>query len=204
MSLPVGVYRPGATVLHRLPVGAKLGGLVLLSGAIVAVRGVESALVALALAVAIALVARVDLRATWRSLRTVLVVAVVAALLQWWWTSLPRAAETLLDLISLGLLAFSLSTTTAATAMIDAIVRWISPLRAVGVDPDRVALTIGLAIQSLPAILQLAAETRDAARARGLRTPRAWLTPFVIRVVARAHETGAALQARGIGDDETA
>ncbi len=44
-------------------------------------------------------------------------------------------------------------------------------------------------------------ETRDAARARGLRSPRAYLSPFVVRVIARAHETGDALTARGIGDD---
>ncbi|WP_300680000.1 energy-coupling factor transporter transmembrane protein EcfT [Nocardioides sp.] len=202
MSMPLGVYRPGRTLLHRLPVGLKLGGLIVLSVLIVALHGLPSALIGFGVAIVLALIARLDLASTWRSLRMVLIVAVVAALLQWWWTSAERAVETLLDLVSLGLLALSLSTTTASTAMIDAIVRWISPLRRVGVDPDRVALTIGLAIQSLPSALQLATETRDAARARGLRTPRAWLTPFVIRIVARAHETGAALQARGIGDDQ--
>ncbi|MFT4286808.1 energy-coupling factor transporter transmembrane component T family protein [Nocardioides sp.] len=200
MSMTLGVYRPGRTLLHRLPVGAKLAGLLVCSIGIVAFHGVRAAILALVVATVVALVARLDLRTTWRQLRTVLLVAVIAALLQWWWTSLPRAAETLLDLVSLGLLALSLSATTAATDMIDAIVRWLGPLRRVGVDPDRVALTIGLAIQSLPAILQLANETRDAARARGLRTPRAWLTPFVIRVVARAQETGDALHARGIAD----
>jgi biotin transport system permease protein len=200
--MPLGVYRPGTTVLHRLPVGAKLGGLIVLSVLIVALHGVPTSLAAFALALLLALLARLDLAATWRSLRMVMIVALVAAALQWWWTSGARAIETLVDLVSLGILALVLSTTTASTAMIDAIVRWISPLRRVGVDPDRVALTIGLSIQSLPAALQLATETRDAARARGLHTPRAWLTPFVIRIVARAHETGAALQARGIGDDD--
>ena len=85
--------------------------------------------------------------------------------------------------------------------MLDAFIRWITPLRRIGVDPERVALTFGLAIQALPGTVALAVETRDAARARGLRHPRAFLTPFVIRVVARAHETGDALHARGIGDD---
>lgn len=202
MSLPIGVYRPGSTVLHRLPVGPKLAALLGLSIGIVALHGLAPAAAGMGVAVAAALVARLDLLAVWRSLRVILIVALVAALLQWWWTSAERAGETLLDLLALGLLALCLSTTTASTAMIDAIVRWIEPLRRAGVDPDRVALTIGLAIGSLPVTLQLALETRDAARARGLRTPRAWLTPFVIRVVARAHETGAALQARGLGDDE--
>jgi len=103
--------------------------------------------------------------------------------------------------LALALAAIVVTTTTPVNDMLDAFIRWITPLRRVGVDPDRVALTIGLAIQSLPGTVALAIETREAARARGLRHPRAYLTPFVIRVVARAHETGDALQARGIGDD---
>lgn len=202
MSMPLGVYRPGHTWLHRAPVGAKLLGLIAISIAIVATHGIAPALGAAAAAFAVALVARLDLRATARSLRWVLVIAIFAGLLQWWWNSLPRAAETLLDLISLAILALALSTTTAATDMIDSIVRWLEPFRRIGLDPDRVALTISLAINALPSALQLATETRDAARARGLRGPRAWMTPFVIRIVARAHETGAALAARGVGDED--
>ena len=87
-------------------------------------------------------------------------------------------------------------------AMLDAVVRWIQPFRRFGVDPERVALTLGLAIQALPGTIAIALETRDAARARGLeRRPRAYLSPFVVRVVARAQETGDALAARGLGDD---
>jgi len=56
-------------------------------------------------------------------------------------------------------------------------------------------------VRSVPDTVALAAETRAAAKARGLdRSPRAHLTPFVIRVVARAHQTGDALEARGLGD----
>ncbi|MEP9381292.1 CbiQ family ECF transporter T component [Nocardioides cheoyonin] len=202
MSLTVGLYRPGGTLLHRLPVGAKLLGLAVLSVAIVVVRGPLTSVAFLAAAVVLALVGRLDLRVVARSLRGVLVVALVVAALQWWLFSLDRAVESLLDLVSLALLALTLTVTTAVTDMLDAVVRWAAPLRRFGLDPDRLALTIGLAVQALPGTLTLAQETRDAARARGLeRSPRAYLTPFVIRVVARAHETGDALAARGIGDD---
>jgi len=202
MSMTVGVYRPGRTLLHRLPVGVKLIGLAIGSIAIVLVRGPLSAVIFLALAVVLALVGRLELGVVARALRGVLIAAVIVAAFQWWLFSLDRAVESLLDLISLGLLALTLTVTTAITAMLDAVVRWLTPLRRVGLDPERVALTIGLAVQSLPGTLALAVETRDAARARGLeRSPRAYLTPFVIRVVARAHETGDALKARGIGDD---
>lgn len=201
MSMTVGVYCPGRTLLHRLPVGAKLLGLALTSVAIVVVRGPVSAVIFVAVAAGLAVLGRLELPLVARSLRGVLLLAVVVAALQWWLFSLDRAVESLLDLVSLALLALTLTVTTPVTAMLDAVVRWITPLRRVGVDPERVALTIGLAVQSIPGTLALAMETRDAARARGLeRSPRAYLTPFVIRVVARAHETGDALKARGLGD----
>ena len=196
----LGVYQPGDSVLHRAPVGPKLLGLVVTSIALVVVRGPVSGVLFLLGALTLALVARIPLLRIVRAVRALLLLAVAIAALQWWSSGLARAVESLLDLLTLGLLGLTLSYTTAVTDMLDAFVRWITPLRRFGVDPERVALTVGLAIQSLPATFTLAVETRDAARARGLRTPRAYLTPFVVRVVARAHETGAALQARGIGD----
>ena len=204
MSTPLllGVYQPGATVLHRLPVWAKVAGLGLLSLTIVLVRDVGAAVGFLAFALVVATVGKVGLRTLARSTRGILVIAVIASALQWWAAGPAKAAETLLDLVSLALLALAVTATTPVNAILDSLVRGIGPMRRIGVDPDRVALTIGLAIQAIPGTVALALETRDAARARGLgRHPRAYLTPFVIRVVARAHETGDALHARGIGDD---
>lgn len=197
----LGVYQPGRSLLHRLPVGPKIAGLSVFSLAVVLVRSLPAAVVFLAFAVVLALVARIDLGLLVRSLRSVVVVALVFAALQWLLYGWAKAGETLLDLVALALAAIVVTTTTPVNDMLDAFIRWITPLRRFGVDTERVALTIGLAIQAIPGTVALAIETRDAARARGLRHPRAYLTPFVIRVVARAHETGDALQARGIGDD---
>ena len=203
MSQPVllGVYQPGGSPLHRLPVGVKLAGLAALSLAIVLVRSMPASLVFLAAALLLALVGRVSLRTLVRAARGVLLVALVVAGFQWWLSGYAKAVETLVDLLALALAAVVLSATTPVNAMLDAIVRWVAPLRRLGVDPERVALTFTLAIQALPGTMTLAVETRDAARARGLRSPRAYLSPFVVRVIARAHETGDALTARGIGDD---
>lgn len=204
MSSPVlvALHRPGTTALHRLPVGPKLAGLAALSLAIVLVRDLRAAALLFVVALALAAAARVGLRVLVRSTRMVLVAAVLVAALQWWVDGPAKAGESLLDLLALALAALAVSVTTPVNAILDALVRWISPLRRIGVDPERVALTIGLAVQALPGTVALALETRDAARARGLgRHPRAYLTPFVIRVVARAHETGDALHARGIGDE---
>lgn len=201
-DLMAGLHQPGDTILHRLPVGAKVLGLAALSLAIVLVRDVRAAPAFLAVTLLLAAVARVPLPSVWRAARGVLVVAVVASLLQWWWYGGEKAVETLLDLLSLGLAALSLTATTEVNEMVDALSRWARPLKVLGVSPDRVALTVALTVGALPGTIVLARETRDAARARGLdRNPRAYLSPFVIRVVARAHETGDALHARGIGDD---
>ena len=201
-DLMAGLYQPGNTVLHRLPVGAKVLGLAVLSLAIVLVRDVRSAPVFLAVTLLLALVARVPMRSLWRAARGVLLIAVVAGAFQWWWYGAPKAVETFLDLISLALAALALTATTTVNEMVDALARWARPLRVVGVDPERVALTVALTIGALPDTIAIARETRDAARARGVeRNPRAYLSPFVIRVVARAHESGDALHARGIGDD---
>jgi biotin transport system permease protein len=197
----VGVYQPGHTLLHRLPVGVKLAGLAVLSLSIVLVRSMPASWVFLAVALLLALVARVRLGTLARAARSILLLAAFVSAFQWWSYGRDKAIETFVDLLALSLAAVVVTATTPVNAMLDAFIRWITPLRRVGVKPERVALAFGLAIQALPGTVALALETRDAARARGVRHPRAFLTPFVIRVVARAHETGDALHARGIGDD---
>lgn len=199
MSQPViiGLYQPGTTVLHRLPVGAKLAGLAGFSLAIVLVRSWPSAVAFFAVAVALAALARLPWRTVVRQTRVIVVMAVMIAAFQGWFFGPARAIESMLDLITLTILALVVTATTAINAMIDAIVRWCRPMP--GVDADRVALLLALAIRAIPASLELATQTRDAAVARGLgRHPRAFLSPFVVRVVANAQLTGDALAARGL------
>ncbi|MBZ5737129.1 CbiQ family ECF transporter T component [Nocardioides mangrovi] len=196
-----GVYQPGHTLLHRAWVGAKVAGLAAFSLTVVLVRSMPASWLFLAVAALLAVVARIEPRLLLRSLRPVLYMGAIFGALQWVFYGPSRAIEAVVDLLALALAAIVVTATTQVNAMLDAFIRWIRPLRHVGVDPDRIALTVGLAIQALPGTVALAVETRDAARARGLRHPRAYLTPFVIRVVARAHETGDALHARGIGED---
>ncbi|WP_300405354.1 energy-coupling factor transporter transmembrane protein EcfT [uncultured Nocardioides sp.] len=203
MSSPllVGVHQPGDSWLHRCPTGVKLLGLAAFSLTVVLTRSAVAAPVFLGLALLAAAVGGVRLATLARATRAILVLAVVAAGFQWWIDGPAKAVETLVDLVALALAAITVSATTPVNAMLDTLVRAARPLRHVGVDPERVALTISLAIGALPGTLALALETRDAARARGLgRNPRVYLTPFVVRVVARAHEQGDALAARGLGD----
>jgi len=197
----IGDYRPGTTWLHRLPAGAKLLALFAIGIATLVVRGPLASVAALAVAVVLLAWAGAGLATILRSLRGLLVMVAVLFAWQAWQSGWPRAIETVGDILALALMATVLTVTTRVDDLLEAITAGLRPLRRVGLDADRVALTFALTIRAIPATLELAQETRQAAQARGLeRDPRARLTPFVIRVVARAHETGAALHSRGIGD----
>ena len=199
---PLGDYQPGTSVLHRLPVGAKLLGLLVLSVAGVALRGVPTTATLLALGLLACAVAGVRLLRAVRALRGVAIGLALLAAYQAWLQGEERAFVVVGSLVAMVLLATAFTTTTSIERMVDAITRWLEPFRRTGVRPELVALAFSLLVRGIPLTLEIAAETRDAARARGLaRSPRAYLTPLVIRVVAHARATGEALHARGIGDD---
>lgn len=198
----LGLHQPGGTALHRMPAGAKLLALLAIGVVVVVVRGPWTGVAFLGGALVLVLWARMGLRVLGRTLRGLLVVAVLLAAYSTWQLGWERAVEVVADLLALVLAATVLTVTTPIDEMLDAITRGLGPFRRLGVDPERVALAFGLTIRAVPVTIDLATETRDAALARGLeRDPRARLVPFVIRVVAHARDTGAALQARGIGDD---
>lgn len=198
----LGLYRPGTTALHRMPPGAKLSCLFLISIAITVLRGPESALVALGLSLVLVVWARMSLRVLLRALRPIIVVAVLLGGFQVWQRGWPVAIEVVADLFALVIVASAMTATTPIDAMLDTIARAFRPFRRFGANPERIALAMALMLRSVPGLLEIAGETRDAAKARGLeRNPRAILVPMALRTVAKAQATGEALAARGIGDD---
>ena len=201
-NLLVGAYRPGTTIWHRIPAGPKLGLLAAFGVATVAVPGPWGALALLAFALLLVAWVRIPVRATVRALRPLLLVVVVVTAFQAWQQGWPTAIHVVAGLLASVIAALVFTATTPIDSMLDAIVRGLGPFRRIGVNPERVALSFSLMIRAIPGILEIAHETRAAAKARGLeRSPRALLVPMAIRTVAHAYETGAALHARGIGDD---
>lgn len=198
---PLGLYRPGATVLHRAGPGAKLGGLAALGVLVVVLRGPGSAAALLAAVAGAAGLGRLPLRATARSVLPVLLTATLLGAYQWWARGWQVGVEVAVDLVSLVLAATVVTSTTPADRMLDALGAAARPLRRVGLPPETVALAVGIMLRAIPALLETFTETRDAARARGLdRSPRALLVPAAVRTVARARATGDALAARGLAD----
>ncbi len=97
-----------------------------------------------------------------------------------------------------------LTLSTPTPELLDALQRALQPLRFVGVSPLRVALTIALMIRSIPYLIGLFDDARDAARARGAeRNVVAHLLPVVLGAVAYSERTGEALIARGLGEQHS-
>lgn len=199
--VPLSAHRPGNTPLHRLPAGPKLGLLFGYGVLVVGLHGPLPAVAAVAFSLGLAVTARLGPAELWRGLRPLLFVVAFLAAFQWWQRGGAIAVEVAGTVLALAIAATVVTTTTATDRLLDAIVRGLGPFRRIGVKPERVALAFSLAMAAIPRIAEIAAETRDAARARGLeRSPRAYLTPMAIRTVAHAQATGEALTARGLGD----
>jgi biotin transport system permease protein len=197
----IGVYVPGTSLLHRARAGVKLAGL----AAVLAVLGVvRTPVVVAATAVLVAVLtvaAGVDLRRLAAQLRPVVPALVVVAALQVWLAG-PVPALVVVGSIAVAVAAAALVTlTTRTTDLLDALVAALGPARRIGVDPERVALVLALAVRSVPVLAALAREVHEARAARGAeRSLRAFAVPFVVRSLRYADRLGEALVARGVDD----
>ena len=197
----VGSYVPGSSPLHRAPAGAKLA--VLAAGllTLAVLRSPAAVGAGAAVVVAAAVLAGVPARALAAQVAPVVPALVLVAAVQVWLAG-PRAA-----LVATGSLlvavaaAGTVTLTTRTQELIDALVRGLGPLRRVGVEPERVALVLALAVRSVAVLAEIARQVREARAARGAeRSLRAFAVPFVLRSLRHADRLGEALAARGVDD----
>jgi biotin transport system permease protein len=110
----------------------------------------------------------------------------------------PALINTARVTVAIGL-ASLLTLTTPLGELMTGVERGLRPLRRVGVDPERVALTLSLTMSTLPAMARAAQQVREAQRARGGgRSLRHFAVPFLVLALKHADELGEALAARGV------
>ena len=197
----IGLYVPGGSPVHSAPAGAKLAALAVLLAVLAAVPGPWPIAAAAVLLVAGAAASGVGGRAVLAQIRPLLWVLVPVTALQAWLAG-PGAAVRTASALLLAVAAAGLVTLTTRTeSLLEALVGVLRPLRRVRVDPDRVALVLALAVRSVPVLVELATQVRQARSARGAeRSVRAFAVPFVIRALRHADRLGEALAARGVED----
>lgn len=143
---------------------------------------------------------RVPPRALFKQLRVLTVVIAAAFLVNALFLGWAQAAL-LSGRIWLAVLVATVFTlTTAASDVLDAVVRTIRPI--VGeARAERAALAVQLTLRSIPQLNAVVREVLDARKARGLeRSIRAIFVPTLVRSLTSANELGDALLARGYGD----
>jgi biotin transport system permease protein len=197
----LGAYLAGDSPVHRAPAGLKLGllgaGLLLLA----LLPGFVPVLVAGLVVVGLAALARVGARPLTAQVRPLLWLLVPLTALQLWLSGPVRALTIAGGLVVAVAAAGLVTLTTRTEQLLDALVAGLRPLRRAGVDPERVALVLALAVRSVPVLVGIAREVQQARAARGAeRSVRAFAVPFVIRSLRHADRLGEALEARGVDD----
>ncbi|WP_009478292.1 energy-coupling factor transporter transmembrane protein EcfT [Rhodococcus sp. JVH1] len=199
----IGLYRPGDSLLHRMPAGLKL--LLLIASIVTATVFVrtplEVGLVILVVGLLFA-VAGIPWRVAVAQLRPVVWMLLIIAVFQVLITSPARAIVVCGVLLISVALAALVTLTTRVTDMLDTVSRALGPLRRFGVDPDRIGLLLALAIRCIPLLTGIVQEVAQARKARGLQwSMTALATPVLVRALRTADAMGDALVARGVDDD---
>jgi biotin transport system permease protein len=196
-----GIYQPGTSLLHRSAAGAKLLGLLILSTVLVAWKSPAMVLAGLVVVVGLYAVAGFGARTLVAQAWPLRWFVLFLLPFQWWTAGWQMAVVVVGTLVVAVVGAALVSLTTRVSDLLDVIARILEPARAIGVDPDRVALLLALTIRAVPVISATLQEARDARRARGLeRSTRALVTPVVVRTIRHADRVGDALAARGVDD----
>ena len=197
----LGLYLPGSSVIHRTTAGVKLAAMLAVGVGSIFLDHAWQVGSAILVVLAGYVVARIPIRTTVRQVRPLIWIAAFVATFHVIVNGWQRAFVVVGVIAMLVLLASLVTLTTRTTAMVDAVVAVCRPLRRVGVDPERLGLLLALSIRSVPVVVGLAEEVRDAQRARGLTaSPRAFAVPLIVRSLRHADALGDALVARGVDD----
>ena len=185
-----------------MPVGVRLALMLVAEVLLVLlVRSLPAAAVATGMVSAAYLVAGVRPAQAWRTLRVVLLFAVVVAGLQALVLPVERALLIGIVMVLAVAIAALVTLTTSTTDLLDALERGLGPLRPVGVDPERVALTLALTMRTVPVIGGFGRRLREAGRARGARVGAiTYAIGLVVLTLQHAERVGDALRARGVDD----
>jgi biotin transport system permease protein len=197
----IGLYRPGTSVLHRLPAGWKLFAMFAGIIGLVALHrpweiGVAAAIVA-AVYVRAGIPARVVLRQLWPLRWLLLIVAVLQVVLSGWQAAVVVCGGLLISMA----IATLVTLTTRVTEILDVCQRLLRPFTRWGLDADRVGLVLAMTIRCIPLVAGIVDEVSQARKARGLGfSVVALVVPVVVRALRSADAMGDALIARGVDD----
>lgn len=198
----IGLHRPGHSILHRLAAGWKLAALVAFG--VVSVLLLRAWWMVLAVNLIIALLyaaAGFTPRLWWAQVRPMALLVGFTALFHLWISGWERAVAVSGLILALVAAAALVTLTTPTQRLMDVVVRLMTPLRPLGVDPDRVGLFLIVGLRAVPLVAELARGVREAQIARrATGSVQAFTVPLIVRSLREADALAEALVARGIDD----
>ncbi|MFE5284666.1 energy-coupling factor transporter transmembrane component T family protein [Nocardia sp. NPDC056611] len=194
----LSLYHDARTPVHVVPAGVKLAGLAVAGTALFFVSSITVLTGVLIVVLGLYALARIPWRTTGRQVLALLPFLGLIVIAQVVFTDARTAVLVGERLLTLVLLANLVTLTTRTSAMVDTIERALTPLRPLGVRPERVGLLVAMTIRFIPVIREQAELVRAAQRARGIERSTVFLVPLLIRTLRMADGVGEALDARGL------
>jgi cobalt transport protein len=201
-NIPLGVYVPGTTIIHRLNPSIKfLSLIVFIIASTIWAHTLTHAGICLAAPLLLLAVAKIPPKIVWGQLWPPLPFLLFLGAFNWWQQGWEKAlVVTLVIMSSIGMAAVLTLTTTVAE-MLEALEKALSPTARFGVPVESISLAISLTIRLIPLQFATVGEVLDARKARGADfSITAFGAPVMIRSIRRARVIGDALLARGVGD----
>ncbi|MDO8693158.1 MAG: energy-coupling factor transporter transmembrane protein EcfT [Sheuella sp.] len=194
------LYSPGQSWLHRLKAGRKLLALAMLGVVLMMVHSLPVLAAVLFGVIWLTYRSGVSVSRLWRQLRTLFWFMLFLGLYSAWVQSPEAAAEMLLRLSSLILMALLVSLTTPITQMMEVMESVLEPFSRLGwVDVSQVSLAFGLTLRLIPELSLQWDEIREAQMARGIKPGvLTMLFPMLVRTLRRAQEISEAIDARAV------
>lgn len=201
-NIPLGVYVPGDTLVHRTPAGWKFVALLsYILATTIAVKTWPIAVACLAVVSLFYVLARIPARLAVQQTAPVLPVLLVLGAFQWWQRGWEFAAVTVVVLLSSVAAAALLTLTTTIAELMAAIENGLTPFARFGLPVETISLAISLTIRLIPLQLATVTEVLAARKARGAGfSIAAFGTPVMVRSIRRARLLAEALIARGVAD----
>ena len=199
-AVPLAVYVPGHSPIHRAPTGAKLA-VVAVTIFLTAIFGGHRlvAIGGLLFMLALYFVSRIPLGTAAKQLLGPLPVVLFISAITWWREGLGIALSTAATLITAIGIAILLTLTTTIEQMMDALESGLKPLTDHGFPTEKILIAFSLTMRLIPLTALTVSEILEARRARGLGLyPSAFGVPLVVRSLLRAKALGEALISRGL------
>lgn len=201
-AVPMGVYLPGRSPIHRAPTGLKLAvvmAIIIITAFFTRVWPVAAS--GLIVVTCLYAFARIPWKIALRQLLAPLPIVAFIGVITWWRAGLYEALCTSATLLTAIAVAVLLTLTTTIEQMMDALERGLAPLTRRGFPTEKILIAMSLTMRLIPLTALTVAEILEARRARGLGfSATAFGVPLIVRSLLRAKAFGEALISRGAGD----